>query len=171
MFTVVKKFYYSPNMKKEVAMFMARCLDCQQVKEECNHLGDLLQLIVIPEWKWEVISMDFIIGLPRTINKHASIMVMVERLSKVAHLIPINTTYSASEVAQVFIREIVELHGVPKKIVLDKDAKFTSKFWKELFEGLGTNLAFNTTYHSQIDEQIKRVNRILKDMLRMYVMH
>ena len=91
--------------------------------------------------------MDFITSLPRILNKHDSIMVVVEKLSKVAHFIPVKTTYSASEVAQVFIREIVRLHGVSKKIMSDRDAKFTSKSWKGLFASLGTNLAFSTTYH------------------------
>jgi len=91
--------------------------------------------------------MDFITGLLRTVKHHDYVMVVVDRLSKIAHFIPIKTTYSASEVAQVFIREIVRLHDIPKEIVSDKDENLTSKFWKELFASLGTELAFNTTYH------------------------
>ena len=91
--------------------------------------------------------MDFITGLPRNSKQHDSIMVVVDRLSKLAHFIPVKNTYSPSEVAHVFIRKIVRLHGVPKKIVPDRDAKFTSKFWKELFACLGTELAFSATYH------------------------
>lgn len=150
---------------------MARCLDYQQVKEKCKHPGGLLQTILIPEWEWEVISMDLITHLLIKSRQHDSIMVAVDNLSKVADFIPLNTTYSASEVEQVFIREIMRLHGVLNKIVLDKDVKFTSKYWKELFVGFGTELTFNTTYHPQIDGQIERVNRIMEDMLRMYVMH
>jgi hypothetical protein len=101
------------------------------VKAECKHPGGLLQPIAIPEWKWEVISMDFITGFPKTVRQHDSIMVVVDRLTKVAHFIPVKSTFSASDVAQVFIRDVVRLHGVPKKIVSDRDAKFTSKFWKE----------------------------------------
>ena len=95
--------------------------------------------------------MDFIIGFLRTSRHHDYIMVVVDRLTKVAHFIPVKSTYIASYVAQVFISEIVRLHGVPKKIVSNSDAKFTSKFWKDLFSGLGTELAFNTTYHLQTD--------------------
>jgi len=145
----VNKFYYWPNLKKEVAEFMARCLDCLQVKLECKHLGGLLQPITIRELKWEVISMDFIIVILRTLRQHDYIMVMVDRLSKVAQFIRVKTTYSTSEVAQVFIREMVILNGVLKKIVSDRDENFTSKFWKEIFAALGTKLAFNTTYHLQ----------------------
>ena len=141
------------------------------MKAECKNIGGLLQLIAIPDWKWEVISMDFITGLPKIMKQHDSIMVIVDRLTKVAHFIPVKSTFSSSDVAQVLIRDVVRLHGVLKKIVLDRDAKFTSKFWKELFAGLGTELAFNTTYHPQINGQIERFNRILKNMLRMYVMH
>ena len=115
--------------------------------------------------------MDFIIGLLRTVRQHDSIMVVVDRLTKFVNFIPVKFAFSTSDVAQLFIRNVVRLHGFPNNIVLERDVKFTSKFWKELFVGLGTTLAFSTTYHSQIDGQIERVNRILEDMLRMYVMH
>ena len=108
------------------------------MEAECKHPDGLLQLIVIPEWKWEVISMDFIIGLLKIVRQHDSIMVIVDMLTKAAHFIPMKSTFSASDVAQVFIRDVVRLHGVPRKIVSDRDAKFTSKFLKELFVGLGT---------------------------------
>ena len=90
----MKKFYYWPNLKKEVAKFVSRCFDCQQIKAECKHLGGLLQPILIPEWKWEVISMDFITSFPRTSRKHDSIMVVVDKFTKVTHFIPVKYTYS-----------------------------------------------------------------------------
>eukprot|EP00253_Pinus_taeda_P030645 PITA_30645 len=137
---------------------------------ECKHLGGLLQWIVVPKWKWEFISMDFITGLSKILKQHDSIMVIVDRLTKVAHLIPMKSMFSTSDVAQVFIRDVVRLHSVPKNIVSNKDAKFTSKFW-ELISGLGTELTFITAYHLQTDGKIERVNRLLEDKLRMYVMH
>lgn len=91
--------------------------------------------------------MDFITILPRKLREHDSIMVLVERLSKVAHFITVNPTNSSSEVDNIFIKEIVRLYGVPMKIILYRDVKFTSKFWKALFVGLGIDLAFITTYH------------------------
>ena len=97
--TAVKKFYYWTNLKKDVVDFVARCLDCQRVKAKCKHLGGLLQAIVIPEWKWEVISMDFIKGLPRTVRQHDSIMLVLDRLIKVAHFIPVKSTFLNSDVA------------------------------------------------------------------------
>lgn len=91
--------------------------------------------------------MNFITGFPRTFEQHDSIMAVMENFSKVAQFILVKSTYKASYVAQVFIRDVVRLHGVPRNIVPYRDVKFTSKFWKELFGGLGINLAFNTTYH------------------------
>ena len=95
----VKRFYYYPNLKKEVAEFAARCLDYQQVKVERKHRDGLLHPILILEWKWEVISMDFITCFSRTYRKHDSIMVVVDKLTKVAHFILVKSTYSTSEVA------------------------------------------------------------------------
>jgi hypothetical protein len=118
-----------------------------------------------------MISMDFITGLPKTIKQHDAIMVVVDKLSKETHFIPIKSTFKAIDVANVFTKEIFRLHGLPKTIILDRDAKFTSSFWKILFAGLGTQLAFSIAYHPQIDGQTERVNIILEDMLRMHVMH
>ena len=115
--------------------------------------------------------MVFIIGFSKTVTQHDSIMVIVDRLTKVAHFIPVKSTLSTSDITHVFIKDVVRLHGVPQNIVSDMDAQFTSKFWKELFAGLGTKLAFSTTSRLQNDGQTERVNRILEDTLRMYVMH
>ena len=95
--------------------------------------------------------MEFIIGLPRIMRQHDSIMVVVVRLTNVAHFILVKSTFSASDEAQVFIRDVVRLHGVTKKIVSNNNTKFTSKFLKELFAELGTKLTFFKTYHLQID--------------------
>lgn len=151
--------------------FVVKCITCEQVRVECKHPIGLLQPIPIMEWKSEVISMDFIIGLLRTSRKHDAIMVVIDNLSKVAHILVVRSTNLVSEVAHIFIKEIVRLHGFPKKIISDRDAKFTSKFWKDLFVGLGNEFTFNTTYHPKRNGQTKRKNRIVEDMLMMYVMH
>jgi len=95
----MKKFYYWINLKKDVTEFVARCFNCQRVKGESKHPGGLLQPIAIPRWKWEVISMEFITGLPRRLRQHDSIMVVVDRVKKVAHFIPVKSTFSTSDVA------------------------------------------------------------------------
>lgn len=116
-------------------------------KVEHQDPSRLLQPLPISEWKWEVIYMDFIIGLPMTVRQHDSIMVVVDNLSKVAHFIPVKSTYKTSDIENIFMKEIFMLHGLPRAIVSDQDAKFTSNFWKGLFQDLGTQLNFSTTYH------------------------
>jgi transposase InsO family protein len=120
----------------------------------------------ILEWKLEEIEMDFIVGLPRTQVGYKSIWVIVDRLTKVAHFIPVKTTYSGAKLAELYMSQIVCLHGVPKKIVLDRGSQFTSKLWEKLYESMDTKLNFSSAYHPQTDGQTKRTNQILEDMLR-----
>jgi transposase InsO family protein len=110
--------------------------------------------------------MDFIMGLPRTQSGYDSIWVIMDRLTKVSHFIPIKTTYSRPQLAELCMSRIVYLHGVPKKIVCDRGMQFTSRFWERLHEVLDTKLCFSFAYHPQTDGQTERVNQILEDMLR-----
>jgi transposase InsO family protein len=120
----------------------------------------------VPEWKWEEIAIDFIVGFPRTQWGYDSIWVIVDRLTKVAHFIPIKTTYSRPQLAELYMSRIVCLHGVLKKTVSDRGTQFTSKFWERLHETLDTQLRFNSAYHPQTNGQTERVNPILEDMLK-----
>ncbi|KAL5578320.1 hypothetical protein UlMin_020019 [Ulmus minor] len=122
------------------------------------------------EWKWEQISMDFVVGLPKTTNGHDSIWVIVDRLTKSAHFIPIRVTYSLEQLAELYVKEIVHLHGVPKSIISDRDARFTSRFWKGVQQSMGTKLKFSTAFHPQTDGQSERTIQILEDMLRACVL-
>ena len=124
----------------------------------------------IPEWKWDKLGMDFITRLPRTRSGYDLIWVVVDYLSKVAHFIPVKTTYTSAKSAKIYMTRIVCLHGVPRTIVSDRGTQFTSKFWKGIFKGFGTNLNFSTTYHLEYDGKIESVNQVIEDMLRMYVM-
>ncbi|KAL0556134.1 hypothetical protein IC582_004644 [Cucumis melo] len=110
--------------------------------------------------------MDFITGLPRTLRGFTVIWVVVDRLTKSAHFVPGKSTYTASKWAQLYMSEIVRLHGVPVSIVSDRDARFTSKFWKGLQTAMGTRLDFSTAFHPQTDGQTERLNQVLEDMLR-----
>ena len=110
--------------------------------------------------------MDFIMGLPRTKSGYDSIWVMVDRLTKVAHFVPVKTTYTSAKLAEIYMKIIVCLHGVPKSIVSDRGTQFTSHFLKQLHLSLGTRLEFSTAFHPQTDGQTERVNQILEDMLR-----
>jgi hypothetical protein len=126
----------------------------------------LLQPLKVPEWKWEEISMDFIVGLPQTPTGYDSIWVTVDRLTKVAHFILVKTTHSGVRLAELYMSWIVCLHGVPKKIVSDRGTQFTSRFWEKLHESMDTKLNFSSAYHPQTDGQTERTNQILEDMLR-----
>ena len=112
--------------------------------------------------------MDFITGLPKAARKD-TIMVVVDRLTKYAHFCSIQSTFKSSQIAEVFLKEIQRLHGLPRIIVSDRDPKFTSKFWTELFKTLGTKLAMSTAYHPQTDGQTEIVNKCLEGYLRSYV--
>ncbi|KAL0536708.1 hypothetical protein IC582_025668 [Cucumis melo] len=166
MYQDLKRVYWWRNMKREVAEFVSKCLVCQQVKAPRQKPAGLLQPLSIPEWKWENVSMDFITGLPRTLRGFTVIWVVVDRLTKSAHFVPGKSTYTASKWAQLYMSEIVRLHGVPVSIVSDRDARFTSKFWKGLQTAMGTRLDFSTAFHPQTDSQTERLNQVLEDMLR-----
>lgn len=153
-------------MKKEIARYVSKCLTCQQVKIEHQRPGGLLQPLPIPEWKWEAITMDFVTGLPRTRNQLDAIWVIVDRLTKSAHFLPIRTTFSLDKLAKIYIREVVRLHGVPVSIVSDRDPRFTAKFWESFQRAMGTQLKLSTSYHPQTDGQSEKTIRVLEDMLR-----
>ena len=114
--------------------------------------------------------MDFITGFSMTWRQHDSIKVVVDKLTKETHFIPVNPMHKTNDIAKIFMRDIFKLHGLPKEIVSDRDVKFTSNFWKGLFANLGTKLNFRTAYHPHIDGQTEKVDQVLEDMLHMYVM-
>ena len=153
-------------MKFNIAGFVARCDTYQRVKTEHQRPARLLQPLQIPTWKWDEIGMDFIVGLPRTQKGNDSIWVIVDRLTKVAHFIPVKTNYGGDKLAGLYIDNILRLHGMPSRIVSDRGPKFTSRFWKSLHTTLGTKLDFSSAYHPQTDGQTERVNQILEDLLR-----
>ena len=153
-------------MKSDVANFVARCLTCQQVKVEHKRPVGLLQSLPIPEWKWEHITMDFFVGFPKCNRGFDSIWVIVDRLTKYAHFLPVIVTYNTDRYAKLYLAEIVKLHGVPISIFSDRDPKFTSRFWRSLQTALGTSLKFSTAFHPQTDGQSERTIQTLEDMLR-----
>ncbi|KAL5823430.1 hypothetical protein ACOSQ4_021330 [Xanthoceras sorbifolium] len=110
--------------------------------------------------------MDFVTGLHLTRSKQYAIWVIVDRLTKSAHFLPVRTYYSLDRLAELYIREIVRLHGVPAFIISDRDPKFTSRFWKKFQEALGTRLSFSTAFHPQTDGQSELVIQVLEDMRR-----
>ncbi|GJP33858.1 hypothetical protein CLOM_g12728 [Closterium sp. NIES-68] len=120
----------------------------------------------VPEQPWQVVSLDFITGLPPTTSGHDAILVVIDKFSKMGHFIPTHTTARTEETAQVFVQYIISQHGIPTTLISDRDPKFTSKFWKELMSLLGTKLAMSSAYHPQTDGQTERLNQIVEQLLR-----
>jgi hypothetical protein len=143
MYQDLKYRYWWYGMKRDVAAHVALCDTCHQVKAEHHKPAGLLQPLKVPEWKWEEIGMDFIVGLPRTPAGYDSIWVIVDHLTKVAHFIPVKTTHSGARLAELYMSRIVCLHGVPKRIVSDRRSQFTSCFWQKLHESMDTKLNFS----------------------------
>ncbi|GKC34756.1 putative reverse transcriptase domain-containing protein, partial [Tanacetum coccineum] len=136
------------------------------VKAEHQKPSGLVQKPEIPIWKWERITMDFMSGLPRMPSGYDTIWVIVDRLTKLAHFLPMKKTDSMEKLTRLYLKEIVCRHGVPVLIISDRDRHFTSNFWRSLQEALGTNLDMSTAYHPQTDGQSERTIQTLEDMLR-----
>jgi hypothetical protein len=149
MYQDLNQKYWLYGLKRDVVAHVALCDVCQRVKAEHQRPAGLLHPLKIPEWKWEEIGMDFITGLPRTQKEYDAIWVIVDRLTKVAHFISVKTTYKGSQLAELYMAQIVCLHGVPN-IVSDRGSQFTSRFWRSFHENM----------------RLKRTNQVLEDMLR-----
>ena len=161
----LKTHFAWKGMKMAVEDFVRQCSVCQQTKHSNHPPPGLLQPLPIPEGVWMDISMDFIEGLPKS-NGYSVIMVVVDRLTKFAHFVAVKHPYTTSTIAQLFMDNIVKLHGLPNSIVSDRDIIFVSAFWKELFKLYRVNLQLSTAYHPQSDGQTERVNQCLELYLR-----
>ncbi|KAM2774297.1 hypothetical protein COP1_019197 [Malus domestica] len=170
MYHTIRPFYYWPGMKREIAEYVSRCIVCQQVKAERKKPFGRMQPFPVPQWKWENITMDFVYKLPRTRNGFDGVWVIVDRLTKSAHFIPVREKYPLNKLAKLFITKIVKYHGVLVNIISDRDPRFTSKFWVAFQEALGTKLLYNTAYHPQTDGQSEKIIQMLEDMLRSSVL-
>ncbi|KAJ9552858.1 hypothetical protein OSB04_016903 [Centaurea solstitialis] len=170
MYHGLRQSYWWPGMKKDIAYFVERCVTCLQVKIEHQRPYGKLQQLPIPEWTWEHVTMDFVTKLPRTPKGYDTIWVIVDRLSKSAHFLPMKETYSMERLARLYIAEIVRLHGTPVSIVSDRDARFTSTFWQSFQREMGTRVNLSTAYHPQTDGQSERTIQTLEDMLRACVL-
>ena len=170
MYKDMKATFWWTGMKIDVTDYVASCLVCQKAKIEHQRPGGTLEPLEIPQWKWDSISMDFVMYLPRSVREHDSVWVIVDRLTKCAHFLPINQKMSLNKLTELYVKEIVRLHGVLTSIISDRDPRFTSRFWQSLQVALGTQLRMNSAYHPQTYGHSKRTIQSLEDLLRTCVL-
>ncbi|CAI7742893.1 unnamed protein product [Closterium sp. NIES-53] len=162
----IAKYYYWPRMAADVQQFVTSCDTCQRMKSSKQKKTGLLQPLSVLEQPWQVVSLDFITGLPSTSRGHDSNLVVIDKFSKMGHFIPTNATATAEATARLFFDRIITIHSIPATLISNRDPKFMSKFWKELMGLLGTKLAMSSAYHPQTDGQTERLNQVVEQLLR-----
>ncbi|GJZ15965.1 putative reverse transcriptase domain-containing protein [Tanacetum coccineum] len=166
MYQDMKKLYWWPNMKADIATYVSKCLTCARVKAEHQRPSGLLVQPGIPEWKWDNIMMYFITKLPKSSQGFDTIWVIVDRLTKSAHFLPIRENDQLDKLARLYLNRIVARHEIHALIIYDRDGRFTSNFWKSFQKALGTYISLSTAYHPKTDSQSERTIQTLEDMLR-----
>ncbi|GJS25941.1 putative reverse transcriptase domain-containing protein [Tanacetum coccineum] len=166
MYQDMKKLYWWPNMKANIATYVSKCLTCAKVKAEHQRPSGLLVQPEIPQWKWDNITMDFVTKLPKSSQGYDTIWVIGSRLTKSAIFMPMRETDPMDKLARMYLKEVVTKHGIPVSIICDRDPRFASNFWRSLQKALGTSLDMSTAYHPQTDGQSERTIQTLEDMLR-----
>ena len=165
----VKRRFYWPRMDDEIQQYVTGCDACQRNKPSHQAKIGLLQPLPIPDRPWQQVSMDLITGLPVSKAGHDAIAVFVCKVTKANHFAATHTNVTAPKLSNIFVRDVVRLHGLPESILSDRDPRFTAHFWRALWAQLGTKLVMSTAYHPQTDGQTERANRTLEEMLRSYV--
>ncbi|GJX37575.1 putative reverse transcriptase domain-containing protein [Tanacetum coccineum] len=166
MYQDLKKLYWWPNMKAEIATYVSKCLTCAKVKAQHQKPSGLLQQPKILKWKWEKITIDFVLGLPRTPSGYDSIWVIIDRLIKSTHFLSMKKTDSMEKLTQLYLKEIICRHGVHVSIISDMESHFAFGFWRSLQKSLGIDVNMSTTYHPEMDSQSERMIQTMEDMLR-----
>jgi hypothetical protein len=165
----VAQLFYWEGMRADVARVVSLCHSCQTFKSANTAPAGLMMPTEVPDAPWETITTDLMTDLPRTRAGHTAIVVFVDRLTKMVHIAPTTTQCTAEDFARLFLDNVVKLHGLPRKIISDRDPRFTGKFMTTLAELLGVRQAFSTSFHPCTDGQSERTNRTLQEVLRHYV--
>ncbi|WVZ88557.1 hypothetical protein U9M48_035065 [Paspalum notatum var. saurae] len=164
----IKGLFYWKGLKHDVHRFVRDCQVCQQAKPDRSRLPGLLQPLPVPEAAWQIVSLDFVEGLP--VSGHVNcILVVVDLFTKYSHFIALRHPFTTAVVARLFLNNVYRLHGLPQSLVSDRDRVFTSQFWRELFALAGVQLCMSSSYHPQSDGQTERVNQCMETYLRCYV--
>jgi hypothetical protein len=166
----VSERFWWPGLRREVRSYITACEACQRNKTSTQKPPGLLQPLPIPEAPWDSVSMDFVTGLPLTDRKHDAMLVVVDRLTKMTHVIPTTTTVDTVGTARLFVDNVWKLHGIPLTVISDRGSVFVGTFFTELLKIIGTQHKRSSAFHPQTDGQTERVNKVLEDMLRHYVM-
>jgi len=166
---IVGRYFYWNDFHKEIKQYVKSCESCQSNKTVTQSPSGLLQPLEIPNAPWDHVTMDFIGPLPMTSKGHNSIVIFVDKLTKYCYYEPTTTTADATKIADIFFNTIVRRHGIPRAIISDRDTRFTSNVWSNLFKLTGTTLKMSSAYHPQSDGQTERQNQTLETMLRNYI--
>ncbi|GJY74932.1 putative reverse transcriptase domain-containing protein [Tanacetum coccineum] len=166
MYQDMKKLYWWPNMKADIATYVSKSLTCANVKAKHQRPSGLLVQPNIPQWKWDNITMDFVTKLPKSSQGYDTIWVIIDQLTKSAIFVPMRETDPMEKLARIYLKKVVMRHGIPVSIICDCDPRFASNFWRSLQKALGTNLDMSIVYHPKTEIQSKRIIQILEDMLR-----
>ncbi|GJT86352.1 putative reverse transcriptase domain-containing protein [Tanacetum coccineum] len=153
-------------MKADITTYVSKCLTCLRVKAEHQKPSGLLVQLEIPQWKWDNITMDFVTKLPKTQSGNDTIWVIVDRLTKSVHFLPMRETDPMDKLARLYLKEVVTRHGIPVSIIYDRDLRFASNFWRSFQKAIGTRLDISTAYHPETDGQSEITIQTLEDMLR-----
>ena len=162
----IQHSFYWPEHTLDICDFVLGCSVCQQEKAVHRVPAGLLQPLQLPEQKWADVSMDFIMGLPKSETGNDGILMVVDRATKMVHLAPVKQTITAADTARLYWTIVGKLHGIPRSIVSDRDPRFVSKFWHELWQILGSSLRMSSAYHPQTDGQTEAMNRVVEMVLR-----
>lgn len=167
--SLVSRDFYWLTLRRDVEDYVRHCDACQRHKVSNKLYAGKLQPLSVPGRRWESVSMDLIVKLPTTAAGYDSILVFVDRLSKMVHFVPTTETLNAQGFAVLFVNNVVRLHGLPRTLISDRGPQFNNKFWEKVCEILGMDKRMSSAYHPHTDGQTERTNRTLEEMLRSYV--